>query len=356
MARRSRCRSTADWVMVWSGSVRTFLTTAVSSAGDLRELAQVGRTGARPAPPSGRRRGSCGLVLPLEMGSRDARQRAWADSTSLNIIARVAGLPAPRVKWGCDPDVRQRGQPTVCADLLKCGRYRVRAPREDVEIPGELPYADVVGLGSQSWFPAWEPAGGEDFDRGEEDREVRSEAPSEAPASPPRSGQDWTDREPSAGVVRTGRQSALHHHRGRPAELPRSPPSSPSRNAPRSLSRPAFPDWEPITERAPTNPRRPTGPLTPLRAFRYPASRISSVRQSAPEGETPARETSAEFGAHPPPAVPDEEITADRISSRPVGDGARVAGCGATAGSDWPLLPGRSAGRGPRHRGIPAAR
>lgn len=49
--------------------------------------------------------------------------------------------------------------------------------------------------------------------------------------------------------------------------------------------------------------------------------------------------------------------TADRIgtSSLPALVLA-VAGCGATAGSDWPLLPGRPAERGLRRPGIPAAR
>ncbi|MET7356041.1 hypothetical protein [Streptomyces mirabilis] len=64
-------------------------------------------------------------------------------------------------------------------------------------------------LGGQGWFPGWEPAAGEDFERLEEDREVRREVPSEAPAGPPRGDQDGTDREPSAGasfVPRTAMQ------------------------------------------------------------------------------------------------------------------------------------------------------
>jgi hypothetical protein len=38
-----------------------------------------------------------------------------------------------------------------------------------MEIPGEPLYADVVDSGGHGRFPVWEPAGGEDVERGEED-------------------------------------------------------------------------------------------------------------------------------------------------------------------------------------------
>ncbi|MGW0840090.1 hypothetical protein ACWD26_07985 [Streptomyces sp. NPDC002787] len=53
-----------------------------------------------------------------------------------------------------------------------------------MEIPGGPLCADVVGSGGHVWFPGWEPAGGEDFERDEEDREGRWNAPTEAPADP----------------------------------------------------------------------------------------------------------------------------------------------------------------------------
>jgi hypothetical protein len=54
-------------------------------------------------------------------------------------------------------------------------------------------------------FPDGEPAGGEDFERGEEDLEGGRKAPAEAPADPSVGDQDRSDREPAAGAARVGR-------------------------------------------------------------------------------------------------------------------------------------------------------
>jgi hypothetical protein len=74
-----------------------------------------------------------------------------------------------------------------------------------VEFPGAPRYAVVAGLGGHSRFPDREPAGGEDFERGEEDLEGGRKAPTEAPADPSVGDQDRSDREPAAGAARVGR-------------------------------------------------------------------------------------------------------------------------------------------------------
>jgi hypothetical protein len=51
-------------------------------------------------------------------------------------------------------------------------------------------------MGGDGWFPDGEPAGGEDFERGEEELEGGREAPPEAPADPSGGDQDRSDREP----------------------------------------------------------------------------------------------------------------------------------------------------------------